>query len=108
MVRADLVDRISNQLDTTDRNAEKILTAVLDSIVEGIKEDGFVVIRSFGRFVVQDKKERMGRNPKTGEKAIIEARKRVAFKSSKKIKEILNGNRNGFRPTTMEAVARQI
>ena len=90
MVRADIIHRISKQLDTTEVFAEKMLTAFLETLVEGIREDGDVIIRGFGRFVVQDKKERMGRNPKTGEKALIEARKRVAFKSSKKLKQILN------------------
>lgn len=90
MVRADIVHRISKQLHTTEVYAEKMLTAFLETLVEGIREDGDVIIRGFGRFVVQDKKERMGRNPKTGEKALIEARKRVAFKSSKKLKQILN------------------
>jgi DNA-binding protein HU-beta len=90
MVRADLVERISKQLDTTDKESEKILTAVLNGFTEGLKEDGDLIIRGFGRFVVQDKKERMGRNPKTGEPALIKARKKVSFKSSKNLKSVLN------------------
>jgi DNA-binding protein HU-beta len=90
MVRADLVERIAKQLDKTDKEADKILGAVLDGFTEGLKEDGDLIIRGFGRFVVQDKKERMGRNPKTGEPALIKARKKVSFKSSKNLKSELN------------------
>jgi len=90
MVRADLVERIAKQLDKTDKESEKILTAVLNGFTEGLKEDGDLIIRGFGRFVVQDKKERMGRNPKTGEPALIKARKKVSFKSSKNLKSVLN------------------
>tara|TARA_Y100001963_G_scaffold152380_1_gene237098 strand:- start:1689 stop:1961 length:273 start_codon:yes stop_codon:yes gene_type:complete len=89
MVRADLVHSISLQLDTSERNAEKILVAVLEGMKEGIRKDGDLIIRGFGRFKVQHKKARMGRNPKTGDPAKITARKRVAFKSSKRFQEVL-------------------
>lgn len=90
MVRADLVQRIGNQLDTTEKEAEKILGAVLNGFTEGLVEDGDLIIRGFGRFVVKDKKERMGRNPKTGELAVITARKSVSFKSSKILKQLVH------------------
>lgn len=90
MVRAELAHNIAIKLDKTNKYADEILTTVLNTLIDGLKKDGDVVLRGFGRFVVQDKKERMGRNPKTGEKALIKARKRVAFKSSKNLKEFLN------------------
>jgi DNA-binding protein HU-beta len=90
MVRAELVERIAKQLDTTLENSEKILAVVLSGFIQGLKSDGDVIIRGFGRFVVQDKKERMGRNPKNGEPAVIKARKKVSFKSSKNLKAVLN------------------
>jgi|21_taG_2_1085346.scaffolds.fasta_scaffold20639_5 DNA-binding protein HU-beta len=94
MLRADLVQRIGNQLDTTEKEAEKILGAVLNGFTEGLVEDGNLIIRGFGRFVVKDKKERMGRNPKTGQPAVITARKSVSFKSSKILKQLVHEEAN--------------
>jgi nucleoid DNA-binding protein len=90
MTRAELVKKIAWNLDFTEVKSDRILGAVLEEFVEGLKADGDVSIRNFGRFVVQTKKERMGCNPKTGEPAVISARKRVAFKSSKNLKTVLN------------------
>ena len=90
MVRAELVKKISETLDETDVYSDRILGVVLDQFTEGLKSDGVVSIRGFGKFSVQTKKERMGRNPKTGDPALIPARKRVGFKSSKQLKEVLN------------------
>ena len=90
MVRAELVREISKKLDATDVYSDFILGTVLEQFTEGLKSDGVVSIRGFGKFLVQTKKERMGRNPKTGDPALIPARKRVGFKSSKQLKEVLN------------------
>ena len=92
MTRAELVKNISRKLDTTEVNSDQILGKVLDQFTEGLKKDGTVRIRGFGSFSVQTKKERMGRNPKTGEPALISARKRVAFKSSKNLKAVFNND----------------
>ena len=90
MVRAELVREISKKLDATDVYSDFILGTVLEQFTEGLKSDGVVSIRGFGKFLVQTKKERMGRNPKTGDPALIPARKRGGFKSSKQLKEALN------------------
>ena len=92
MTRAELVKNISRKLDTTEVNSDHILGKVLDQFTQGLKKDGTVRIRGFGSFSVQTKKERMGRNPKTGEPAFISARKRVAFKSSKNLKAVFNSD----------------
>lgn len=90
MTRAELVKQIAWKLEITDVKSDHILGTVLDQFTEGLKSDGDVHIRGFGRFVVQNKKKRTGRNPKTGEPAVIPARKRVSFKSSKNLKAVLN------------------
>jgi len=90
MIRAELVREISKKLDTTDVHSDQILGIVLEQFTEGLKSDGVVSIRGFGKFLVKNKKERMGRNPRTGASALIPARKRVGFKSSKQLKEFLN------------------
>lgn len=90
MTRTLLARQVARKLDMTVALADKTILAIFESVIDGLSTDGQVIIRKFGKFVVQDKKERWGRNPKTGEKALISARKRAAFKSSKHLKERLN------------------
>ena len=71
-------------------DAEKAIRLVLDGIISGLCGGEDVIIRGFGRFKFQRKAERMGRNPKTGEPAVVTARCRVGFKASKE----LNGRVN--------------
>ena len=88
MNKAELIDAVQNALggEATKRAAEDALTAVLDSIVGGIKSDGKVQIIGFGTFEVKNRAARMGRNPKTGEAMQIAASKSVGFKASAGLK----------------------
>jgi len=88
MNKAELVDAVQSALggEATKRAAEDALTAVLDSIVKGIKSDGKVQIIGFGTFEVKSRAARMGRNPKTGEAMQIAASKSVGFKASSTLK----------------------
>ena len=53
--------------------------------------DGYdVKISSFGTFIVRNKKERVGRNPKTGEIIYVPKKNKIRFRASKKLKEIIN------------------
>jgi integration host factor subunit alpha len=56
-----------------------------------------VLISGFGKFSVRQKNERRGRNPKTGERMILESRRVVAFKSSLKLRDKVNGESFGSR-----------
>jgi DNA-binding protein HU-beta len=88
MNKADLIDSILAALgkDATKRSAEDALSAVLDSIAAGIKNDGKVQIVGFGTFEVKNRPARTGRNPKTGESMSISASKSVGFKASSALK----------------------
>lgn len=88
MNKAELVEAVQNALgdDATKRSAEDALSAVLDSIVAGIKKDQKVQIIGFGTFEVKKRAARMGRNPKTGEAMKIGASKSVGFKASSTLK----------------------
>ncbi|BCX47883.1 histone-like DNA-binding protein HU [Haloferula helveola] len=91
MNKAELVEAIQGALgkEATKRAAEDALSAVLDSIVKGIKSDQKVQIIGFGTFEVKHRAARMGRNPKTGEAMQIAASKSVGFKASSSLKESL-------------------
>ena len=92
MNKAELVEAVQGALgpDATKRLAEDALSAVLDSIVSGIKgPDHKVQIIGFGTFEVKNRAARMGRNPKTGEAMQIAASKSVGFKASPALKASL-------------------
>ena len=89
MNKAELIEAVQGALgpDATKRLAEDALTAVLNSIVSGIKgPDKKVQIIGFGTFEVKNRAARMGRNPKTGEAMQISASKSVGFKASAALK----------------------
>jgi len=90
MTRVELAEQVGKQLKMDIKEADTAILAVLGEVVTGLMKDGDVILRGFGRFSVQSKKERVGRNPKTGEKVLIPALKRVSFKAGKNLKGFVN------------------
>ena len=90
MTREQLTNTLAKKIGITQPKADDIVITVLDTIKQGLVDDGRVVVRGFGCFTASNKSERMGRNPKTGEPAVITARKVVKFKASKLFKAKLN------------------
>jgi len=91
MNKAELVQSVQSALgeEATKRQAEDALSAVLDSIVQGVKKGEKVQIIGFGTFEIRERAARMGRNPQTGESIQIKASKTVAFKASSALKKEL-------------------
>ena len=88
-----LVKKVAGKIGGTQVEAEKYVTAVLESIPallrENIEEtgaDGKLVLMGFGTFNSRFKEESMGRNPKTGEDIPITARRVVTFRPGQKLK----------------------
>ena len=69
----------------------EIVEAVLDEICDAVARGENVKLSSFGSFVVRDKGERIGRNPKTGVEVPIEPRRVMVFKPSNVMKARING-----------------
>lgn len=91
MNKGQLVEAVQKALggDTTKKAAEDSVRAVLESIAEGVKNDGPVQLIGFGTFEVRERKARNGINPKTKEPIKIKASKTVAFKPSQALKDSL-------------------
>lgn len=89
VTRLDISYHLSSTLGFTIRLSSLIVDQIIDHIVNAIAQDNEVKLASFGMFTVSNKKERMGRNPKTGELAVIKARKSLSFKSSPNFKKML-------------------
>ena len=70
--------------------AESCTNLFLDTLKEAIKEEDFVKFVGLGNFVVKTTKERIGRNPKTGNECIIQKRRVLKFKASEKLINELN------------------
>ena len=88
MNKAELIEAVQAALgkEATKRSAEDSVSAVLESIANGVRADQKVQIIGFGTFEVKHRAARMGRNPKTGEPMQINASKSVGFKASAALK----------------------
>ena len=91
MIKADLVDAVYQKLGLSRNEASHIVERVFHVIRETLSNGQDVHIVGFGSFNVREKKERIGRNPKTGEEIMISSRKVLSFKSSKNLRDITNG-----------------
>ena len=92
MTKEDIVDRLRDVSETlTKKEAADLLNKLLDIFKTSLKEEGEIKISSFGRFYIQERKPRLGRNPKTGEEAQIRAGKTIKFKAGKPLRtSVLN------------------
>ncbi|MDJ0704144.1 MAG: HU family DNA-binding protein [Leptolyngbyaceae cyanobacterium MO_188.B28] len=87
MNKGELVEQIAEKTGYTKKEADHILTAMLESIVEAVSSGGKVTLVGFGSFESRQRKEREGRNPKTGETMIIPAATVPAFSAGKAFKK---------------------
>lgn len=87
MNKGELVDQIAEKSGITKKQADAILTAALDSIVEAVSSGDKVTLVGFGTFEPRSRKEREGRNPKTGEALKIPATTIPAFSAGKVFKD---------------------
>ncbi len=93
MTKADLIDAVASEIDLSKRQAGEIVQLILDEIKTALQKGDRVALTPFGSFVVRHRKAREGRNPKTGEKIKISARKVPAFVAGKALKEAVGGTR---------------
>ena len=87
MTKVDLIAQVAEKTGLTKKEAEKTVTAVLDTITENLAKGEKVSLVGFGTFEVKERAARMGHNPKTGEAMEIAASKAPSFKCGKALKE---------------------
>jgi len=89
VTKANISKNISNELNISEKESKKIFEKFIELIVsESVKKN--IKLNGFGVFRIHHTPKRIGRNPKTKESYIIKPMKKLIFKSSQKIKEILN------------------
>lgn len=91
VTKADIVEKVYQKIGFTKKEASRLVEMVFDSIKGTLEKGEKVKISGFGNFVVRKKKERVGRNPQTGEQIKISARHVLTFRPSQVLKAILNG-----------------
>ncbi|RLA08360.1 MAG: integration host factor subunit alpha [Gammaproteobacteria bacterium] len=86
ITKADISNMISNELGLSKKDTVKIVDLFFGEISTILQKGEDVKLSGFGNFVLTDKKPRPGRNPRTSELVMIDARRVVTFKASKKLK----------------------
>ena len=90
--RDDIAESLHNEFGLTKKDCIAFVNDILDIIIDGLKNDGYVKIHNFGSFKVKRKKSRIGRNPKTKENFIITERNVLTFIASKSVLNNINKN----------------
>jgi len=88
-----ILENIRNQKGFPISFSEKVLNSIFEIITDGLKRDNRLKITGFGTFRILNKKPRIGRNPKTGERHQINSRRVVVFSPSLQVKNKLNGKK---------------
>ena len=105
MTKADLVDRVTSLGDLTRRDSEVIVDTLFDSVIHALKTGDKVEVRGFGSFRIRQRQPRTGRNPKTGAKVDVPAKRVPYFKPSKELRDLVNPKDGG--PETQPDNARE-
>ena len=87
MKTGELVDAVAEKANVTKKQADAVITATIEIIMDAVSGDDKVTLVGFGSFEARERKEREGRNPKTNEKMTIPATKVPAFSAGKMFKE---------------------
>ena len=87
ITKLDLVNHLHDTLGLNKVESKEVVEAFFQEIKQSLKNNEDVKISGFGNFKILNKKERPGRNPKTGEPVTISARKVVTFKASQKLRK---------------------
>ncbi|HYM65538.1 MAG TPA: HU family DNA-binding protein [Candidatus Sulfotelmatobacter sp.] len=89
MTKKDLIELVAKKGNLTNKAAREAVAAFLNGIRDSLKRGEKVVITGFGTFSVRKRAARPGRNPKTGEKITIQARKAPGFTPGKTLKKVI-------------------
>ena len=90
LTKADLVEEVLNVTELPRKESETIVETIFDSIIGALQKGEKIEIRGFGSFRTRERRGRVGRNPKTGEKVEVPAKKIPYFKPSKDLKDFVN------------------
>jgi len=87
LTRADLAETLNRRMGFSRAESLDMVEAILEKMCGALADGENVKISGFGTFVLRDKKERLGRNPKTGVEVPITPRRVMTFRASQKLKD---------------------
>jgi integration host factor subunit beta len=93
VTKADLVEEVTRVTELPRKDSETVVETIFDSIITALQADDKIEIRGFGSFRTRQRRGRTGRNPKTGAKVNVPAKKIPFFKPSKELKDYVNNPR---------------
>ena len=96
LTKAELADLLFNKVGLNKREAKDMVEMFFEEIRVQLEQRESVKLSGFGNFLLRDKPQRPGRNPKTGEEMPISARRVVTFHPSPKLKQIVEKNYHGI------------
>ncbi len=105
MTKADLVEEVSRVTELTRKDSEVIVDTLFESVIKALKTGDKLEVRGFGSFRVRQRNARTGRNPKTGEKVEVPAKRVPYFKPSKELKDLINDGTGSATPSTTPPAA---
>tara|TARA_Y100000816_G_scaffold197861_1_gene144869 strand:- start:760 stop:1050 length:291 start_codon:yes stop_codon:yes gene_type:complete len=92
LTKKEIINSLYMQLGFSKKILENILEDFLDILLKELIKNKKVKISKFGTFILRNKKSRIGRNPKTLEKKIIQERNVILFRPSRDLKKYINEN----------------
>ena len=90
LTKARIVQAVVDTNGYTQRKAFETVEIILELIKSTLENGEDVLISNFGKFIVKQKAERKGRNPATGKDLMLAPRKRITFRSSRKLRDKIN------------------
>ena len=90
MTKADLIDEVSRVVEMTRKESEIIVETIFDSVVKSLRTGDKIEIRGFGSFRTRQRQARIGRNPKSGDRVDVPAKRIPFFKPSKELRDLVN------------------
>ncbi len=86
MNKSELIEELALRLDMPQKKAESVVNAIFNALIDAMKQGRRIEIRGFGSFVMRTYRPYQGRNPKTGERIAVKAKKLPFFKAGKDLK----------------------
>jgi integration host factor subunit beta len=93
MTKAELVEEVVRVTELPRKESEVVVETIFESIIKALQTGDKIEIRGFGSFRTRERRGRTGRNPKTGERVVVRAKRIPYFKPSKELKDFVNTSR---------------
>jgi len=91
LTKADIIESVNHELGFPKNKSNELVEQLIETIKSTLASGEDVLVSGFGKFCVNDKKERRGRNPATGDSMMLKPKRVVTFKCSGKLRRRVNG-----------------